>query len=267
MSSDARVIHAYEVSNKTNMPIVCGPPQRAWMDATTERFAYRCLPMVLANQAGWLIENPIDFTACWNGGRLQEDVRIDFGGQQSTNQFEFQVCVGPTENESDLRISSHFGNGVITFNVPYLFRTPPGINLWVKGPSNWIKDGVCALEGIVEADWSTSTFTMNWKLTRPGLNVEFKRGEPICMIVPIPRGLAESLEPQQAPISSNPELEAEYGKWNNRRRGFLDSLSLHPVSGKAGWEKDYFQGRNPSGDYFEGHQTQIRLKEFPAKRT
>src|SRR4051812_12634224 len=101
MSDDAREIHAYEVSDTTNMLIGCGPPQRAWMDATTERFAYRCLPMVIANQAGWMIENPVDFTASWNGGRQPEDLWIDFGRRQSTNEFAFQVCVGPTKNEGD----------------------------------------------------------------------------------------------------------------------------------------------------------------------
>jgi len=265
MSGDNRVILAYEVSNTTNMPITCGAPQRAWMDASDNRFAYRCLPMVLANQACLMIENPADFTACWNGGTRPEDSWIEFGGQQSPNPFTFHVSVGPNEGARDSRVSSHFGSGVITFQMPYLFRTPPGINLWVKGPANLPKDGACALEGIVEADWSAATFTMNWQLTRPGLIVEFKRGEPICMIVPVVRGLAEGLEPQQAPIGANPELEAEYRTWRERRTEFLRVLPTQAASSKTGWEKDYFQGRSPSGDYFEGHQTQIRIKEFVPK--
>ena len=47
-------------------------------------------------------------------------------------------------------MKSHFGEAVLTFSLPYLFRTPRGVNLWVKGPSNWIKDGIQPLEGIVE---------------------------------------------------------------------------------------------------------------------
>jgi hypothetical protein len=35
---------------------------------------------------------------------------------------------------------SHFGSGILTWNVPYLFRTPPGYNLLVRGPANWPKD-------------------------------------------------------------------------------------------------------------------------------
>jgi len=267
MSEDNRVIHAYDVSITKNMPIACASPQRAWMDKTDDRFAYRCLPMVMANQAGWIIENPADFTACWSGGGRPEDIWFEFGGRQSADQFTFQVSVGPADGQRDPRVTSHFGSGVITFQIPYLFRTPPGINLWVKGPSNWIKDGVCALEGIVEADWSAATFTMNWKLTRPGLIVEFKRGEPICMIVPVPRGLAESLDPQQSLIGTNPELEADYQTWNARRLAFIRSLPQQAANVKSPWEKDYFQGRSPSGDHFEGHQTQVRIKEFVTKST
>ena len=101
---------------------------------------------------------------------------------------------------------SHFGSGVITFTVPFLFRTPPGINLWVKGPANWIKDGVQALEGVVETDWLASTFTMNWKMTRVCEWVRFEKGEPFCMLVPVPRGLIETLVPRAEPIVANPEL-------------------------------------------------------------
>lgn len=265
MSADTRVIQAFEVSRAHDMPIVRGQVQRDWMDASTDRFAYRCLPMLMANQAGWLVENPVDFTACWNGGVNPDDVWLTFGGRQSADSFSFQVSVGPIDTQKDPRITSHFGSGVVTINLPYLFRTPPGINLWVKGPSNWIKDGACALEGVVETDWSVATFTMNWKLTRPGLNVEFKRGEPICMIVPIPRGLAESLEPRQAPITTNPALETDYKTWDVGRGDFLRALAHSPETLEAPWEKDYFQGRDPAGNYFEGHQTQLRLKDFVKK--
>jgi hypothetical protein len=192
-------IHAYEIYGHMGMPLVPAPAGRDWMDASAQRFAYRCLPLVMANQSGWLIQNPTSFTASWNGGMGREDVII-----------EFDVTADP-------RILSNFGCGVLTFSLPYLFRTPRGINLWVKGPSNWIKDGAQALEGVVETDWSPMTFTVNWKLTRPGYPVRFERGEPMCMIVPVPRGLAESLEACREPLENNPELQKEFAIWDARR--------------------------------------------------
>jgi uncharacterized protein DUF6065 len=41
--------------------------KRDWMDQTSESFAYRCLPLNIANAHGWELLNPCAFDACWNG--------------------------------------------------------------------------------------------------------------------------------------------------------------------------------------------------------
>jgi hypothetical protein len=239
-------LSAYEIYPQRDMPLLPAPILRPWMEKTQSRFAYRCLPLTLANQAGWIICNPASFCARWNGGPRREDTALVFD----------QV-------PPDKRISSLFGHGVITFNMPYLFRTPEGINLWVKGPTNWPKDGVQALEGLVETDWTAASFTMNWKLTRPGRMVRFERGEPICMIVPYPRGLLENCLPLRLPLAENPELKNAYERWSRDRDDFHrrvaegDQETLH-----AGWQKDYFQGRDPGSDRFVGHQTKLGVKSF-----
>ena len=46
--------------------------QRDWMDATPSRFAYRCLPLTIANQTGFWIKNPVGFTATWRGPKRPE---------------------------------------------------------------------------------------------------------------------------------------------------------------------------------------------------
>src|SRR5262249_41688561 len=148
------------------------------------------------------------------------------------------------------------GVGTITFSIPFLFRTPPGINLWVKGPINYIKDGIQPLEGIVETDWSAATFTMNWKLTRPHFPVRFEKGEPICMVVPIPRGLGEGLVPILRPLASNPELQKEYQDWLRSRTQFITGLEhRHQETVQRGWQRDYMHGMLPSGERAPEHQT------------
>ena len=44
------------------MDIRPAPVEREWMDATGERFAYRCLPLNIANAHGWEILCPSSFT-------------------------------------------------------------------------------------------------------------------------------------------------------------------------------------------------------------
>jgi hypothetical protein len=229
----------------TNMPITAAELERDWMDAAPQRFPYRCLPLNIANQHGWWIGCPARFRAYWYGGLHSHDIELAFDGEPNT------------------LITSHFGNGVLTFSIPYLFRTPPGINLWIKGPSNRFKPGIQALEGIVETDWAASTFTMNWKFTRPNEWVEFDEGEPICMLVPTPRGLLEQLHPVIRPLYTNRELRDQYVAWEKGRRGFLQGIySQDPEAIKRGWQKDYFQGKIDEGTQFTGHQTRLHLREF-----
>ena len=93
------------------------------------------------------------------------------------------------------------------------------------------------------------------------------RGAPrvlaICMLVPVPRGFAETLNPRIELLRDNPELEAKYKAWEASRSGFLTGLKTNdPDAVKRGWQKDYFQGKTLDGGAFEGHQTKVNLKEF-----
>lgn len=244
MPGEDRNFTAFQIYDVVHMHLAAAPLERAWMEATNQRFAYRCLPLNIANQHGWFLSCPCTFEVYWYGGDALSDLEIRF------------------DSMADHSVTSHFGYGVLTFSLPYLFRTPKNVNLWVKGPSNWPKDGIQALEGIVETDWASSTFTMNWKVTRPFEWIRFERGEPIAMLVPVPRGLLESLEPRIVPLSEDDEVNAKYQAWSVSRKEFLAGLSQRdPGTVQRGWQKEYFQGRS-GGATFEGHQTRLDLKEF-----
>jgi hypothetical protein len=270
MSEKQSRLYAYELHQAADMPLSTAPIDRTWMDAAPQRAPYRCLPLTIANQAGWWIPCPASFTATWDGGLGKENVQITFNppAEKTTLASLFAPIMVSADQpnpvvQNDPRISSHFGNGVVTISIPYLFRTPRGINLWVKGPTNYIKDGAQPLEGIVETDWLSATFTMNWKLTRPYHAVRFERGEPICMIVPVPRGLAEQLEPLYVPLDSNSELAADYRAWEKSRSTFnADLARLSPDAVKRGWQRDYMQGKSIRGQEAEEHQTRLHLREF-----
>lgn len=128
------------------------------MDATVERFANRCLPMLIANQAGWMLLSSHTLLATWNGGDHPSHLSVEY-----------------LSGSAPFPASSHFGYGILTWRLPYLFRTPPGYNLLVRGPSNRPKAEIYALEGIVETDWAVATFTMNWKMTHAHQPVYSKR--------------------------------------------------------------------------------------------
>jgi hypothetical protein len=230
--------------------IVTAPSNREWMDATPKRFAYRCLPMVMANQAGWLILNRQKMVIIWNGGIEADDLKIEF--------------IGSSQNRGAVSL---FGSGILTFLIGSLFRTPPGYNLYVHGPANWPKDGICALEGIIESDWAESTFTMNWKLTRPKHPVLFDEGEPIAMVTPMARYQLERFEPELRNLAQDPELEALHREWLASRLQHNAELRIpNSKAAKKGWQRHYMRGTSIRADRAPEHQTSLALKNFTDKR-
>lgn len=223
------------------------PFERDWMDATDQRYAYRCLPLNIANTHGWEVLCPESFTAVWRG-----DAALD------------AIWITPDPGTICPAIS-HFGYGVLTFHVPAIIRTEPGYDLMVQGPINRPKDGVSPLSGVVETDWAPFTFTMNWAFTRPGAVVRFEKGEPFCHIFPIRRGELEAIEPELRLLSENPELKAQYETWSASRSQFNADLK-QPGSDALveKWQKHYYRGLDADGrpNAAEDHRTRVRLKPF-----
>ena len=111
------------------------PVERDWMDATNQRFAYRCLPLNIANAYGWEVLCNAGFLAMWWGGEGLDSIVIE----------PDPGTIAPA--------ISHFGHGILTFHLPCLFSTEPGAELMVQGPINRPKDGIAALSGMIETDW------------------------------------------------------------------------------------------------------------------
>jgi len=234
-------------STGNGLKIVPASAERVWMDETPNSFAYRCLPMNIANAHGWMILNPAAFAAQWDGSA-------------ATNAIAIQPMAG---DKTPIIASSHFGSGVLTFNVNGLFRTEPGYDLVVTGPVNQPKDAIAPLTGIVETDWSVSTFTMNWKFTRKATAIRFDRDEPFCMIYPVKRGMIEAVQPEIIPLEQAPEIAGPYTAWAESRRQFNAELTIpDSPAQKQKWQKDYFQGGMEAP---KDHRTKIKPKAFKAR--
>ena len=88
------------------------PPATGWTTPELS-FAYRCLPLNIANAHGWEILAPVACDAIWHGGPGLDDV---------------QVRVAPGTDPKDGPVST-FGEGVLTFHingtVPHPARLEP----------------------------------------------------------------------------------------------------------------------------------------------
>ena len=222
------------------------PASRAWMDETPSSFANRCLPLSIANSHGWEVLSACTFQAEWDGRATMDAVSIK------------------SEAPRNLVPISHFGSGILTFHINGLFRTEPNFNLFVTGPTNQPKDGIAPLSAVIETDWAPYTFTMNWKFTRPGVQITFYESEPICFFFPVERGQVEQIDPEFRDLADEPETQGQYEMWSQSREKFNVELDVEGSSAQGKkWQKKYFRGYKADGTVGSpAHQTKLRLKSF-----
>lgn len=240
----AQTITAFRIpDSRVYPPIVPAPPDRLWMDVGTQGWANRCLPLRIANANGWVVLNPAAVEVEWTGKRALDAVSIKvLDGRQTLAR-------------------SMFGFGIVTFVIPYLFRTPAGINLLSRGPANHPKDAISPLEGIVETDWLPFTFTMNWQITRPGKKIRFDRDEPVALLVPVRRGETEAMMPEIRNLDSDPGLHEKYAAWlvSRQEAARKKAESNYQAQVKQG---HYIRGEDHQGERAGEHQTKLIVRAF-----
>lgn len=249
---------AFEFHHNPGFLLEPASPRRDWMDEFPFRAPYRCLPLVMANQGGWVIRTPIAFTVNWKGKPGLASLTIDYP----------EPFADPFMQKSIERsISSHFGGGIFTINFPWLFRTDKGIGLWVHGPANEHRHNAYPLQGIVETDWAHSTFTMNWQITKRSTPVYFKKDDVLCVLTPFPLDLLESMQPEIRSISEEPELLKKLEAAAAERQETLRQYQpLMETDGR--FELNYMRGETrDDGARAEGHRTNFKLHEFADRRT
>lgn len=229
-------------------PMVPAEPRRAWMNATDQRFAYRCIPMPIANATGWKLLSPVEFNVSWTGGNAVDAVKIWATEDADTAQV-------------NSFISSHFGHGILTFSPGDLFHTSPGWALWVRGAPNERFGNLHPLEGIVETDWLPFTFTMNWRFGYPG-EMRVPKGERLCFVTPVAHSVVGDIQPRIRDITENPDLAERFRNWSNSRDTFNAGLkSQDPETVKQGWEKRYVKGDTMGSVAPNFHINKRRMKK------
>ena len=236
---------AYAIGDGPVPPVEPASRWRTWMEEVPDRWPTRCLPLLVANESGWVLRLQSAVTVRWNGQPGETALSVEQDGHVA---------------------GSVFGMGIVTFDVPYVFRTPPGWDLLVRGPINSPKDAVTPLEGMVEADWIAAPFTMNWQVTRADTDVTFAEGDVYCHLVPVRRWDLERLSPQRLRLADAPELRGEVRLHQKERRAASLMKSGARMLGHRDtfWDGKYFRGTTPTGESAPEHRTKRRLQAFPA---
>lgn len=200
---------------------------------------YRCLPLTIGNQYGFVITNQFDFSFVWNGQDTRDSIT-----------FKFYEPMEEIDNKY-FSVKSHFGHGIITISTPFILQTPAGVNLITINPPNHVIPNITVMTGVVEADNISMPFTFNLKIQIPNLEVFVPAGTPLAGFIPIPRYYQDSFSLKLAEDIFDEETlikkEQAYADSSTHREEVEESLP-----NQVG--RFYLNGVDVYGNRFKDHQ-------------
>ena len=202
--------------------------------------AYYCLPLVIGNQYGYGVKTLEDVVLRWDGGRGIDALAIKVYGDNQLQRWE-----------------SNFGDGIVTLQLPFYFRTPNGVNMMTMDPPNFCHHGFTNLNGVIETDNLRRDFSFNIKITREREQVRIPKGTIVSAFMPIPRYFVDGFEMVDASkFYTEEQIQAEHDqgqKFTDLRNG-EDKGKPHD-SGRL-----YYKGFDADGNKFPDHQTKVKKK-------
>jgi hypothetical protein len=140
--------------------------QREWMDNTSDRHAYKCFPLAMANSIGYSISFLEDIEFVWDGISDSSDTHVKIiRGQDSCNTVR--------------------GNSTVSFHSGIFFKTDEDVSMLSIVPPNYFIDGAVPFTSIISTSFHDDMLPIAWKITRPNVNIVIPAGTPVITIIPI----------------------------------------------------------------------------------
>lgn len=203
--------------------------------------AVHCLPVVIGNQYGFVLKSMVTWSAKWNGGPHSSDTRVQIREEPPVEGLQM--------------VSSHFGNGIVTVQNRFSFRTAPGINMMVLDPPNYFLANLSNLFAVVETDNLRRDFTFNLKIVKPGVRVNVKKGDIISGLIPIPRYFVDDFSLGHGKDYFTPETLADE---NRQIHKFAKLRNQDDVAKPQAVGKLYWRGLDADDNEFGDHQRKLR---------
>ena len=222
------------------------PVERDWMEATSQRFAYRCLPLNIANAYGWEVLCNAGFLAMWTGRQYRCDRDRAEPGTIAAGRQPFRPWHPHLPSALPVPHRARRGTDGAGADQPAEGRD--------RGALRHHRDRLVALQLHHELDVHPA-----------GTPVRFEKGEPYCHIFPVRCGALEGMEPELGVLSDEPELKRQHDAWTASRASFNTDLKQPGSDAQSEkWQKRYYRGLSPDGapTAAEAHRTRFRQKPF-----
>jgi len=139
--------------------------KRDWMDATSEKHAYRCFPVTQANVVGWNISCIEDIVFTWDGINDQTDQHVNI--------------------ENPIGSYSGRGQSSISLNTSLIFRTDQDVSILTINPVNYFNDDFETMSNLISTSFYDNPLPLALKAKKANVKTVIKAGTPIATIIPI----------------------------------------------------------------------------------
>jgi hypothetical protein len=221
--------------------------KRDWFD----RGFYHCLPLSIGNMQGFVVSVPYSIKLVWNGGNTANDISIEKPKYFLDNKQQKLI-----DSNQFIKVTSHFGHGIFTIDLPITLKTPPGINLMTIAPPNFPLVGLSPMTGVVESDNIRFQFTLNIKIDLINTPIEIPANTPLVGLLPIPRYFCDSFKLVDAYELFDKNIVDEEKKiveLHNLKR-------MAQIKNNTSPDKIYFNGMDIKKNKFKDHQLPKKRK-------
>jgi len=186
-----------EQTNYSNMKISPMSIKRDWMDATSEKHAYRCFPVTQANVIGWNISCLDDISFIWNG------INDQSGDNVKILQGENTCYTGR-------------GQSSISFNTGLHFKTTQDFSLFTINPVNYFSEDFETMSSLISISFFDNPLPLSIKARSANKEVLIKAGTPLATIIPISLSTLNNssieISEYQDPDRKKEEANKSYGE-------------------------------------------------------
>ncbi len=228
-----------EKMNGTSFYLAPMSIKRDWMDATSEKHAYRCFPVTQANVVGWSIFSNQDIEFIWDGTNDQSPDHIEI--------------ISAPEGSYGGR-----GQSSVSFNTGLVFRTDEDISLLTINPVNYFNEDFETMSNLISTSFYDNPLPLAIKARMPNKKVIIKAETPLATIIPI------SLS-----NLNNTSIEVFDYKDNDQSRlkaNIAYGEASQVVNSSGQWTDWYRNAVNEKGESLGSHEVKV-LKLFVSDNT
>jgi hypothetical protein len=200
--------------------------KRDWMDATSEKHAYRCFPVTQANVIGWYLSCKEDIVFTWDGINDQTADHIKI--------------VSPE------RAYSGRGQSTISFDTSLVFKTDEDVSLLTINPVNYFNNDFETMSSLISTSFYDKPLPLALKAKKAKDETVIKSGTPVATIIPI------SLTNLNNTIIDIVDYVDKDSSRQNAHRSYGDAAQVVNSSGQ--WTDWYRNAVDENGNSIGSHE-------------